>query len=509
MRYVGILALFLLLISATALDIQSQGNIETKKLAYGEDVYKNNRDAVVTIIALDASGNQKGLGTGFFTSSKGELVTNHHVVEGASSLVVKLRIGAMFPVSGWFASDQERDFAVLKVQGKELPTVRFGSLQSVRVGQRVFALGSPLGMEQTFTDGMVSSLRDGSEVNKPRLQKVIQHTAPISPGNSGGPLFSEQGYVVGINTFQSTTGQNLNFAIPIDYVKPELGKTDVKPLPVSGGIRIRQKDGMEMVYIPAGTFMMGTSDAQIKKMLRENPIWSESWFDDEKPVHEVYTDAFYMDEHEVTNAQFKRFLEANPQWRKDRIEGKYHGGNYLKDWNGMNYPVGKADHPVVYVSWYAAAAYAQWAGARLPTEAQWEKAARGGLVGKQYPWGDKLTHDDANYGGAGGRDQWSGTAPVGSSPANGYGLFDMAGNIWEWCADAYDSGYYKNSPQNNPAGPGTVALFVNNDFTNVKSPRVVRGGSWYSGDYFLRCALRYLIDPTVTYYVFGFRCRSR
>ena len=448
--------------------------------------------------------------TRFFTSSRGELVTNYHVIEGADSLLVKLLTGALFPVSGWLASDQEKDFAVLKVQGKELPTVRLGSLSSVKVGQLVFALGSPLGMEQTFTDGMISSLRDGSEVNKPSLPKVMQHTAPISHGNSGGPLFDEQGRVLGINTFNVEGGQNRNFAIPIDYVKPELGKTEVKPLPVAGGIRIRQKDGMKMIYIPAGTFMMGTSDAQIQEMLRENPNWDADWFEDEKPAHEVYTDAFYMDEHEVTNAQFKKFLEANPEWRKDRIDRKYYTGYYLNDWYGMDYPNGKADHPVVRVGWYAAAAYAQWVGAKLPTEAQWERAARGGLVGKRYPWGDTITHDSANYSGTAGRDRWDGTSPVKSFPANGYGLFDMAGNVWEWCADEYNSGYYSRSPQNNPTGPGTPILFVSNDFTNVTSSRVLRGGSWYFNvlrD--LRCADRINDGPTEAADLYGFRCCSR
>ena len=277
--------------------------------------------------------------------------------------------------------------------------------------------------------------------------------------------------------------------------------------------KIRQKDGMKMVYIPAGTFMMGTSDTQIQEMLRENPDWKASWFDDGKPVHEVYTDAFYMDEHEVTNAQFKKFLEANPEWRKDRIDGKYiwNKDYYLGDWNGMNYPSGKADHPVVYVSWYAAAAYAQWVGVRLPTEAQWEKAARGGLAGKRYPWGDTITHDNANYSGTGRRDKWDGTSPVGSFPANGYGLFDMAGNACEWCADEYNSGYYSQSPKNNPTGPGTPILFVSNDFTDVISSRVLRGGTWRN-DYFifnLRCADRGSYGPSLTDNYFGFRCCSR
>ena len=287
--------------------------------------------------------------------------------------------------------------------------------------------------------------------------------------------------------------------------------------------KIRQKDGMKMVYIPAGTFRMGTSDGEIISLLSDYSALQRSlfrrMFNSERPIHEVYTDAFYMDEHEVTNAQFKKFLEDNPQWRKDRIDGKYilNKDNYLRDWNGMNYPSGKADHPVIYVSWYAAAAYAQWGGARLPTEAQWEKAARGGLVrlggleGKTYPWGDAITHDNANYFGTGGRDKWDRTSPVKSFPANGYGLFDMAGNVLEYCADEYNSGYYSESPRNNPTGPGTPVLFVSNDFTSVASARVLRGGSWRSsglGFRGLRCACRIQrsdpADANNDYY--GFRC---
>jgi len=198
------------------------------------------------------------------------------------------------------------------------------------------------------------------------------------------------------------------------------------------------KDGAEMVLISAGEFQMG--DGSI----------------DEKPVHTVYLNAFYMDVYEVTNTQFKKFIDANPQWRKDRISRQYHDGDYLKDWNGDNYPNGKGKHPVILVSWYAANAYAEWAGKRLPTEAEWEKAARGGLVGKKYPWGDNISHDYANYSGTGGRDQWwKGTAPVGSFSPNGYGLYDMAGNVKEWCLDWYDSDYYSSSPRENPSGPAS------------------------------------------------------
>ena len=174
----------------------------------------------------------------------------------------------------------------------------------------------------------------------------------------------------------------------------------------------------------------------------------------------------------MTNAQFQQFLKANPQWQSDRIAPKYHGGYYLSSWDGLNYSEDQADHPVVSVSWYAAAAYAQWAGKRLPTEAEWEKAARGGLGGKKYPWGDELSHNDANFYGTGGRDIWDKTAPVGSFPANGYGLHDMAGNVWEWCADGYDSDYYSRSEAKNPKGSKTIVTFKNNDFRTVIYPRV-------------------------------------
>ncbi len=266
-------------------------------------------------------------------------------------------------------------------------------------------------------------------------------------------------------------------------LKPALKPAQASPKSIVG------KDGVPMVLIPAGEFQMGSNDGD----------------SDEKPVHAVYLDAYYIDAYEVTNAQFKKFLEANPQWRKDRIDRKYHDGDYLKDWNGIDYPIDKIDHPVVGVSWYAAAAYAQWVQKRLPTEAQWEKAARGGLVGKQYPWGDAISHDDANYDGIGGRDKWNGTSPVGSFPANGYGLYDMAGNVWEWCADEYEEGYYSKSPKSNPTGPGISVQFVNDGFTSVKERCVVRGGAWLNCCD-VRCAYRLSLKPSSTYVNIGFRC---
>ena len=242
----------------------------------------------------------------------------------------------------------------------------------------------------------------------------------------------------------------------------------------------------EMATIHAGEFQMGSNDTDAD--------------DDEQPVHTVYLDTFYIDRYEVTNAQYKQFIDANPLWQKDRIPSEYHGGDYLKHWEGNNYPQGEENHPVVYISWYAAMAYADWAGKRLPTEAEWEKAARGGLAGQVYPWGNSIDLSKANYSG-----EIGGTTPVGNYPANAFGLYDMTGNAWEWCLDLYETDFYSLSPRRSPIA-GESLTEITERYLTVKGPRVLRSGYWDNPLVFVRVADRYKRYPGSTHRGSGFRC---
>ncbi len=237
----------------------------------------------------------------------------------------------------------------------------------------------------------------------------------------------------------------------------------------------------DMAFFRAGRFFSMGSDN-----------WDKDAETDEKPQHNVHLDAFYMDKYETTNAQYKEFIDANPQWQKNRIPKKYHDGDYLKHWNGNDYPPDKGNHPVVYVSWYAAMAYAEWRGKRLPTEAEWESAARGA-------W-RTMNADTANYG-----ENVGDTTPVGTYPPDRSGLYDMAGNVWEWCLDEYNPDFYAISPSQNPLAGGTMDNIVS-DWTNVKTVRVLRGGSWVSNAKFVRVSDRTRFTPKITNKARGFRC---
>ena len=245
-----------------------------------------------------------------------------------------------------------------------------------------------------------------------------------------------------------------------------------------------------MVLIPTGEFEMGSND--------DNP--------NEKPIRSVYVDAFYMDKYEVTNADYAVFLnkkgkhsEGGIVWydagsvdaRIERVGGRY------------EVRTGYETHPVTEVSWYGALAYALSVGKRLPTEAEWEYAARGGLIGATYPWGNAAP--DANrlnfYKNVGD------TTAVGKYRENGYGLYDMAGNVYEWCLDEYDADFYSVSPARNPLSGARSIQWLLDNYTEVKTHRVLRGGSWINSTQNVRVAYRINdVPPAGTYFTVGFRC---
>ena len=247
-----------------------------------------------------------------------------------------------------------------------------------------------------------------------------------------------------------------------------------------------------MVLIPADEYQMGGSLSTMPRLREQQP-----------PVHTVAVNAFFIDKYEVTNAQFQKFVLANPGWGKDRIDKRFHDGDYLNHWNGNDYPSGKADHPVVYVSWYAAMAYAQWVEKRLPMEREWLYAGRGGVAGKNLPWGTIPHASEANY-----INKVDDTTPVGEYPPNGYGLYDMVGNVWEWCLDEFQAGWYFTFPrENRPSGAISVDWVINN-FTFTQTDRILRGGSWCNKPLPLDI---FTVDrngypPTHTALNVGFRC---
>ncbi|NUQ73124.1 MAG: SUMF1/EgtB/PvdO family nonheme iron enzyme [Polyangiaceae bacterium] len=227
---------------------------------------------------------------------------------------------------------------------------------------------------------------------------------------------------------------------------------------------INDTDGCELVLVPEGPFAMGPNR------------------------REVHLDAFYIDRTPVTNLQFRTFLEVTGYRPEDQGSSRF-----LAHWARGNIPRGLEHHPVVFVSWLDARAFATWAGKRLPTEAEWEKAARG-TDGRKYPWGKaEPTPSKANFGG-----RHKSTVPVGSFPEGGspYGVLDLAGNVWEWCEDQDDPAFYLDGPSHNPKSSASRG----------RPFYVMRGGSWMYGAQALRTTSRTSFEPHYRFAGGGFRC---
>jgi sulfatase modifying factor 1 len=250
----------------------------------------------------------------------------------------------------------------------------------------------------------------------------------------------------------------------------------------------------ELVRIPAGPFLMGADEGDTHQ----------------RPAHVVTLDQFMLGSSPVTNAEYGRFVRATERrppgvWELPAI-ARFASGDRFRElsepycWNGFDSPAGKADHPVVLVTYEDASEYCRWLKHktgrpfRLPTEAEAEKAARGGFEGRRYPWGDSLEPSEVGTQADPPINGRIGTRPAASLPANGYGVFGAAGHVWTWVADWYRADYYTVSDTLNPRGPASGSL------------RLLRGGGWTNQDErYLQCACRHAVPPDTYSYSIGFR----
>ena len=254
-----------------------------------------------------------------------------------------------------------------------------------------------------------------------------------------------------------------NTPAPADTWTPTPVPSTATPLPPPTS---PPQSSPDMVHVPAGEFSMGSDpDEAVAECKRVNPDsdCKRSWFEDEAPIHTVYLDEFYIDTYEVTNAEFAQFLnDKGNQTEEGKTWLDIGDEDVLIEQNGNSFQAkgGFANHPVIEVTWFGAKAYCEAQGKRLPTEAEWEKAARG-TDGRTYPWGNSFDGSRLNYCDSNCSQSWADkdvddgyarTAPVGSYPSgiSPYGAHDMAGNVWEWVQDCYDNSYYSNSPSSNP-----------------------------------------------------------
>ena len=470
------------------------GNISISAAADLNDL----KAGVVKITSNPQEGSRK-VGTGFIIRVEPEvayIITAAHVVSGDAQPRVEFFTnrnvsvkGAVLP--GAEVNDDVRGLALVVVQGKDqipkgLRSLSFGtSTDMVSGGEETRIIGHPggggdwavlkrdisnrFGRDITLDPGVASRFSGGPMVINGKVMGIVMSNR----GEFGLGITHKSvlNYVEGFGV--QPQGSKIVHAVPSvssstasDQPPRSAEKQVVSEFPTTK----TGKDNAPMVLVPGGEFSMGSK--------------KDEGDDDEHPRHGVYLDAYFIDQYEVTVGQYKKFLTATSR-RKPRY------------WD----QVSLSDHakkPVVGVSWHDAAAYCQWTGRRLPTEAEWEKAARG-TEKRTYPWGDS---DPTSNRGNFGQDwddsviyaeklQPTGSYEQGKSP---YGMYDMAGNVWEWVADWYAKDYYKKSPKKNPTGPSSG------------TSKVLRGGSWDDNPATLRSAGRIRISPSFRNAVFGFRC---
>jgi eukaryotic-like serine/threonine-protein kinase len=284
-----------------------------------------------------------------------------------------------------------------------------------------------------------------------------------------------------------TATPKATIALTITPTRTRFINTSVELEP--GATLLSDKDGMILVYVPAGEFLMGSTDEQISAAMQDCVAYGNSQNDcetslgAESPQHTVYLDGFWIDRSEITNTMYEKCVVVGvcdpPYSTSSYSRTSYYGNSQY------------ADYPVIQRDWNMANAYCDWAGRRLPSEAEWEKAARG-TDGRLYPWGDQAPASNLlNYNLIVSDTTKVGSYPSGASP---YGALDMAGNVWEWVNDWYDENYYANSPLENPHGPSSGSFHG------------LRGGSWNDGSRLVRSVFRCGNNPNCISDNFGFRC---
>jgi formylglycine-generating enzyme required for sulfatase activity len=452
-------------------------------------VFANDVEELKHGVVKITAKNPNRIGTGVIVGIKGKtayIATASHVIEGDPSPQVLFYQDAhphSATIQGMEGGNR-KGLAALVVEG-DLPSgirpIAFNAETQFTGGEKVTVIGFPrmVPVPWAVAEGTITGL----------VGPDLIFTGPVEEGNSGGPLL-HRGRVIGLIT--DIVG-SYKYAKPSVIAQYELKNWQLpftepgSPTP-SGNV---SQVPVGMVLIPDGTFQMGSPGGE-----------GDS---DEHPQHAVTLDAFYLDTHEVTNRQFQQFVQANSYKTTAEQEGNAFGYTSQDGWGNISgaswlkpegkgsvFASGRETHPVVSISWEDAKVYCGGVGKRLPTEAEWEYAARSG--GTEEVWAGTSVEEQlreyavysANYGNR--------TASVGGKKPNGLGLYDMSGNVWEWVADWYDEGYYQASPQKNPQGPSTG------------EKKVLRGGSWDSYPTYLRSANRFWSNPAGRDAGLGVRC---
>jgi formylglycine-generating enzyme required for sulfatase activity len=450
------------------------------------------QSGVVKITAKPPSG-ITNIGTGFIVrleSDAAYIVTAAHVVAGDTHPKVEFFTKRNMPVTaevlGLEGDDEVRGLALVVVRGAEnlpkgITALSLAATTRLSGGEDILVIGFPRNAGPwSLIKGNISS----------RQGRDIYFSPSVDSGHSGVPVFQSGKVVAMVGAGNQSVGQGVTAKSVQDYIEgfgitaqertssasaaaepspPPAATAKPEPQPMTQAREITGKDGAPMVLILAGEFWMGSPDGKGNN--------------DEHPQHRVYLDTYYMDKFEVSVSRYTEFMQSTGRGAPDF-------------WDQVN-TVRHSNLPVVGVDWHDAEAYCRWAGKRLPTEAEWEKAARS-TDGRTYPWGNEPpTSRLANFGkGAAKNGYDERLAPVDSYEAGNspYGIHHMAGNVWEWTADWYDEHLYAKSPRRDPKGPSNGA------------DKVLRGGGWGNDLASVRSAYRVRLTPTTRGVEHGFRC---